>query len=85
MRFSFSHSHAFPGGRLTVDDDGKPGSECLVEFGDGVTVIAEWRRSDADIILSIPSYRTGKGSQVEKRIWRLAQRADGVWRSQRLS
>lgn len=42
MRFVFPHSHAFPGGRVVVDDDAKDGAECLVEFGDGITVIAEW-------------------------------------------
>lgn len=83
MRFAFPHSHAFPGGRVTVDDDGKSGPECLVEFGDGVTVIAEWRRSASNIVLSVPSYRTARGAQVAPKTWRLAQRKDGIWRSQR--
>ena len=36
MRFRFPHSHAFRRGRVTIDDDGKAGPECLVEFGDGI-------------------------------------------------
>jgi hypothetical protein len=83
MRFMFPHSHAFPGGRVVVENDAKPGPECLVEFGDGMTVIAEWRSADDAMRLSIPTYRTAKGTQVAARNWRLVQRKDGVWRSQR--
>lgn len=83
MRFLFPHSHAFPGGRLVVEDDAKPGPECLIEFGDGVIVIAEYRLAGDAIHLSIPSYRTAKGTQVAARNWRLVRRKDGVWRSER--
>ncbi|MGE0339524.1 MAG: hypothetical protein AB7O79_06555 [Xanthobacteraceae bacterium] len=84
MRFVFPHSHAFRRGRVTVDDDGKGGPECLVEFGDGVTVIAEWRKDEADIQLSVPDYRTAKGTLVTARTWRLMQGKDGLWRSERV-
>ncbi len=83
MRFKFPHSHAFPGGHVVVEDDAKAGPECLVEFGDGVIVIAEWRLASGAIHLSIPAYRTAKGTQVEARNWSLVQRKDGVWRSER--
>lgn len=85
MRFLFPHSHAFPGGRVVVEDDDKAGPECLVEFGDGVTVIAQWRPAGDAIRLSVPTYRTAKGTQVAARNWRLARRKDGVWRSERAS
>lgn len=85
MRFVFPHSHAFRRGRVTVEDDGKAGPECLVEFGDGVTVIAEWQADDEAIRLSVPGYRTAKGTRVTARRWRLARGADGLWRSERLS
>ncbi len=85
MRFVFPHSHAFRRGRVTVDDDGKAGPECLVEFGDGVTVIAEWRKNEADIQLSVPDYRTAKGTLVTARTWRLTRGTDGLWRSERVS
>jgi hypothetical protein len=81
MRFAFPHSHAFPGGRVVVTDDEKAGPECLVEFGDGTTVIAEWWRENDAIYLSVPTYRTAKGTQVAAREWHLVQRADGIWRS----
>lgn len=83
MRFVFPHSHAFPGGRVVVEDDASTGPECLVEFGDGVTVIAEWRSTRDVVLLSVPTYRTGKGTQVAARNWRLTRRKDGAWRSER--
>lgn len=85
MRFVFPHSHAFRRGRVIVDDDGKAGPECMVEFGDGATVIAEWQRDEDVIRLSVPDYRTAKGTLVSARTWRLAQGKDGLWRSERLS
>lgn len=85
MRFVFPHTHAFRGGRVAIDDDGKAGPECLVEFGDGVTVIAEWRADDDAIRLSVPGYRIAKGTLVTARSWRLARGQDGLWRSERLS
>ncbi len=83
MRFIFPHSHAFPGGRVAVEDDAQSGPEGLVEFGDGATVIADWRRAGDAIHLSVPAYRTAKGTEVAARNWRLVQREDGVWRSER--
>lgn len=85
MRFAFPHSHAFRKGRVTVDDDGKPGPECLVEFGDGVTVIAEWSTDGEALRLSIPEYRTARGTVVNGRTWQVAQGKDRLWRSELLS
>lgn len=82
MRFGFPHSHAFRGGRVSVEDDGAAGPECLVEFGDGVTIVAEWRHAGDAIDLGIPAYRTAKGTRIEPRRWRLVRRKDGVWRSE---
>lgn len=85
MRFLFPHSHAFRKGRVTIDDDGKTAPNCLVEFGDGVTVVAEWHAEGDTIRLSVPDYRTAKGALVTARSWRLAKSSDGLWRSTRLS
>ncbi len=82
MRFAFPHSHAFRGGRVLVEDDGGEGPGGLVEFGDGVTVIAQWRPAGDAIRLGIPAYRTAKGTEVAAREWILARRKDGTWRSQ---
>ena len=83
MRFAFPHSHAFPNGRVTLDDDGADGPQCLVEFGDGVTVIAEWRADGDAIRLSVPDYRTAKKTLVSARDWRLTRGPDGLWRTKR--
>jgi hypothetical protein len=71
MRFVFPHSHAFRRGRVIVHDDQKAGPECMVEFGNDASVIAEWYAVDGIIHLSIPGYRTGRGTQVAPRTWRL--------------
>lgn len=85
MRFLFPHSHAFRKGRVTVDDDGKAAPDCLVEFGDGVTVIAEWQAEGDAIRLVVPDYRTARGTLVTARTWRLAKGKDGNWRSERVA
>ncbi|EQB03495.1 hypothetical protein V475_07945 [Sphingobium baderi LL03] len=85
MRFVFTHSHAFPGGRVAPEDDGGVEPGCLVEFGDGVTVLAQWRQEGADMVLDIPGYRTAKGAMIEPRRWRLVQDVEGIWRSRRIS
>lgn len=84
MRFMFPHSHAFPGGRVVVEEDPEAGPACLVEFADGITVIAEWHAAGDAIHLSIPAYRTAKGTQVAARNWLLVQRRGG-WRSDRVT
>jgi hypothetical protein len=79
---SFSpNSHAFRGGRVVVEHDGKDGPVCLVEFGDGITVIGEWRPAGGGIELRVPAYRTAKGKEVASGNWILARRKDGGWRS----
>ncbi|RFC64781.1 hypothetical protein [Mesorhizobium denitrificans] len=83
MRFVFPHSHAFPRGRVTVEVDGSSGPECLVEFGDGIAIIARWQRDGEQLDLHIPAYRTAKGTQVVAHDWRLIQRKDGGWRVER--
>lgn len=85
MRFVFPRSHAFRRGRVTVDDDQKSRPGYLVEFGDGVTVIAKWYAVGNAIHLSIPAYHTATGTQVSRRTWRLVQSEDGLWRSERIS
>ncbi|WP_337185322.1 hypothetical protein [Phenylobacterium sp.] len=81
MRFQFPHSHGYPNGRVSVEDDGKAAPDCLVEFGDGVTVIAEWRPDGDAIRLAVPGYRTARGALVSARTWRVARGKDGHWRS----
>lgn len=83
MRFVFTHSHAFPKGTVIVEGGTGSGSDGLVEFSDGVNLVAEWWRDGEAIVLDIPSYRTAKGTVVAAHRWRLTRRADGTWRSDR--
>lgn len=85
MRFVFPRSHAYPGGKVTVDERSDTGPSCLVEFGDGTSLIAEWHRQGEAIHLQVPAYRTAKGNPVAARSWRLVEREDGQWRSERLA
>ncbi len=83
MRFSFPHSHAFPGGRVGVDDAEAAEGMCMVEFGDGVTVVAEWHPDGDGIRLDIPAYRTARGTGIDARSWQVMRGKDGHWRTQR--
>lgn len=83
MRFSFPHSHAFNRGRVSVEDDGAPGPECTVEFGDGSIVIGTCAAAGEAYALSVPQYRTARGTTIQAKDWRLVRSADGSWRSLR--
>lgn len=83
MRFKFPLSHAFNGGRLAVDDDGAPGQECMVEFGDGSAAIGAFAAAGDAYDLAVPEYRTAKGTIVRARNWKLVRSSDGTWRSRR--
>jgi hypothetical protein len=54
MRFSFPYSHAFPNGSVIVEDKGANEPQCMLEFADGTTEIAAWRREKEGIALDIP-------------------------------
>jgi len=85
MRFTFPHSHGFRQGRVKVEDDETATPDCLVEFGDGITVLAQWQNDGDAIRLAVPDYRTARGTLVTARTWRLAKGKDGLWRSARIS
>lgn len=81
MRLTFSHSHVFPGSRVTIEDAAGPEACCLVEFGDGVDVLGEWCSEGADILLGLPPYRTARGTRIEAKRWRLSRGGDGIRRA----
>jgi len=83
MRFVFTHSHAFPNGTVIVENCTGSGGDGLVEFADGVSLIAEWWRDGKRIILDLPSYQTVKGTVIDAQQWSLTQKPDGTWRSNR--
>ena len=83
MHFSFPHSHAFQRGRVAIDDEANAAPECAIEFGDGVTLVGEWKPSGDTIALAVPAYRTAKGTRIDTKTWMLVKGSDGVWRSER--
>ncbi len=83
MRFSFPHSHAFPGGEVRVEDAEAAEGMCVVEFGDGIAMIGEWHPDGDHVRLSIPAYRTARGTDVDARRWRLVRDNAGSWRTRR--
>lgn len=82
MRFTFTHSHVFPGSRVAIEDAEATEGMCVVEFADGVALIGEWHPDGDDVDLTIPAYRTAKGTSIDARTWRMVRDQDGRWRSQ---
>jgi hypothetical protein len=83
MRFTFPHRHAFQGSRLTIEDAEMSEGMCVVEFGDGVAMIGEWHPDGDNINLTVPAYRTAKGTDIDALSWRLVRDQDGQWRARR--
>lgn len=81
MRIAFPASHAYPGARAEVSDIPDLGpAEALVEFADGVTVIASCNVKPDLVELEIPSYRTLRGAEIAAHTWILRRRG-GKWRA----
>lgn len=55
MRLFFPHSPAFPGGGVRVEEAEATEAKCIVEFGDGATMIGDWRPDHHAIVLDGPS------------------------------
>jgi hypothetical protein len=85
MRFAFTHSHAFEGAQVDVEDDDSADASCLIAFGDGSHVVGTLSASGPDAHeIDVPEYRTAAGTLVTARRWRIARRPDGVWRAARI-
>lgn len=81
MRITSTSSHAYPGTRAEVSDIAELGAaQTLVEFADGVTVVACCNVEPNSINLEIPTYRTARGTQVVAQEWVLRRR-EGKWRA----
>lgn len=79
MRIETGHTHLFPGCRLAVVEEGSEG-QAVVLFSDGVAVQADLTRSEGGALLAMPAYRTGAGTVVAARCWRIApQQATAAW------
>ena len=80
MRFQLSHTHAYPGCRVTIAEE-KVDDENLVEFSDGVIVPCRHRRDGSLIVLTIAAYRTSRGTRIGEKSWiLLPDTARGDWK-----
>ncbi len=82
MRFSFPYSHAFHGGRVTVDVSRDQGGPSTIEFGDGTVLIGACRRDGDAFLLSLPAYQTVKGTGIPAKDWRIVQVLADTWKAE---
>lgn len=80
MRFQLSHTHAYPGCRVTIAEEHVAGEE-LAEFSDGVIVACRYRREGDAIVLTIAPHRTARGTDIGEKSWKLLPEATaGNWK-----
>lgn len=78
MQFSFHHTHAFPGCRVSIEGDrSDAAADATVEFSDGSIARGSHVGDGPDIILSVWPYRTVRGTDIPAKRWRLARTGDG--------
>jgi hypothetical protein len=70
MIYAFADTHSYPGCRVTIRDDKKPGPVALVEFSDGsIAHAVQERVGPNEIILTIGTYATGRGTRIPEKSW----------------
>lgn len=80
MRFQLSHTHAYPGCRVTIAEE-DVGDENLVEFSDGVIAACRHRRDGPLNVLTIAAYRTSRGTEIGEKSWiLLPDTTKGDWK-----
>lgn len=89
-RFSANNTHLYPGALLRcLDAPGDArlaaGDELLVEFSDGTSAMGQLRQAAPGMaVLRMPEHRTGRGTTVAARTWRITPGATpGLARVQR--
>jgi len=80
LRFQLSHTHAYPGCRVTIAEEDNQ-DENLVEFSDGVIAACRHLREGTAIVLTIAAYRTARGTDIGEKSWiLLPDAAKGDWK-----
>ncbi len=78
--FRFTHSHAYPGCRVTVGGAAARGRG-TAEFSDGSVVPCTYARTaDGRIRVTVGAYTTQRRTAIARKTWLLAEEADGTWR-----
>lgn len=83
MRFAFPYTHAYPGGRVVLEDDGAPPPHGVVSFNDGTSLMARWQPMPEGYLLSVPGHTSAKGTPVPPRDWLVTEHPDGYWKATR--
>jgi hypothetical protein len=80
MRFLLSHTHAYPGCRVKIDEEANTVEE-FAEFSDGVIVPCRHEVENSQIVLTIMPYRTSRGTEIAEKNWILRpDRDSGGWK-----
>jgi hypothetical protein len=80
MKVIVAATHCYVGCQVRTEEDGD-NSRALVEFGDGAIVLGEFEASDGGGLLTVPGYRTARGTRIATKIWRLEPGGGaGSWR-----
>ncbi|WP_199085830.1 hypothetical protein [Bosea sp. ASV33] len=80
MKVIVAATHCYPGCRVRIEERGQNPS-ALVEFSDGTIVLGELDTTDGVTLLTVPSYRTARGTRIEIKTWRLEPGSGaGCWR-----
>ena len=82
MILQATHTHLYSGHRgkisgLSQIADLQRGGDCLVEFSDGSAAPARISKNDDAWQLDTNAYRTGAGTEITKKRWRLDLEEDG--------
>ncbi len=71
MRFEFANTHAYPGCRVRLADEGNA-DETLVQFSDGAIAQGRYSRDAGAIRLTVMPYTTARGTGIVEKSWTLA-------------
>ena len=82
MRIVLFHTHAYPGCRLRAEPARFPTGEgeVIVEFSDGTVLAGRYRREIDEVVLSIPAYKTARGTSIVAKRWVLNSLGNDEWK-----
>lgn len=71
MRFEIANTHAYPGCKVQIVDEGNTG-EIVAQFSDGTITQASYSLNGTSIRLTIHPYTTARGTDIGLKSWRLS-------------
>ena len=67
----FSHTHLSPGAHGSAAGELTIGEDCRLEFSDGVEVPARIDRIGGNLVLSVATHSTARGTEIAAKRWKL--------------